>query len=68
MRMPDQVRRALKVVLAVAMLAAVTAAFFGVRACAVAAKIQLVPALLALDAVALALLAALIALRGRLYC
>ena len=68
MRMPDQVRRALKVVLAVAMLAAVTAAFFGVRECAVAAKIQLVSALLALDAVALALLAALIALRGRLYC
>ena len=64
----DFVRRAAKVLVAVLMLAAVTAAFFGVRECAFAAKVQLVPALLALDAVALALLVALIALRGRLYC
>ena len=64
----DFVRHAVKVLVAVLMLAAVTAAFFGVRECAFAAKVQLVPALLALDAVALALLVALIALRGRLYC
>ena len=62
------VRRAVKILIAALMLAAVTAAFFGVRACAVAAKVQLIPALLAVDAVALGLLAVLIVLRGRLYC
>lgn len=61
-------KRTVKTVLAVVFLAAVTAAFFGVRECAVAAKIQLVPALLAFNAVALAALAVLIALRARLYC
>ena len=71
MKMPrpsGPVRRAVKILVAALMLAAVTAAFFGVRACAVAAKVQIVPALLALDAVALAVLAVLIVLRGRLYC
>ena len=71
MKMPrpsGPVRRAVKILVAVLMLAAVTAAFFGVRACAVAAKVQLVPALLAVDVVALGLLVVLIVLRGRLYC
>ena len=71
MKMPrptGPVRRVVKILVAVLMLAAVTAAFFGVRACAAAAKVQLVPALLALDAVALAVLVVLIVLRGRLYC
>ena len=57
-----------KIALAALMLAALVAAFFGVRECAFAAKVQLVPAVLALDAAALAFLVALIALRGRLYC
>ena len=71
MKMPrpsGPVRRAVKILVAALMLAAVTAAFFGVRACAVAAKVQLVPALLAVDAVALGFLVVLIVLRGRLYC
>ena len=71
MKMPrptGPVRRVVKILVAALMLAAVTAAFFGVRACAVAAKVQIVPALLALDAVALGLLVVLIVLRGRLYC
>ena len=62
------VRRVVKILLATIMLAAVAAAFCGVRACAVAAKVQLVPAVLALDAAALAVLALLVALWGRLYC
>lgn len=62
------VRRMAKLAVAALMLAAVTAAFFGVRECAVAAKVQFVPALLALDAAAIAFLVALIVLRGRLYC
>lgn len=57
-----------KIVLAAVMLMAVAAAFFGVRECAVAAKFQLVPALLALDAVALVALVLMIVLWGRLYC
>ena len=71
MKMPrpsGPVRRAVKILVAALMLAAVTAAFFGVRACAVAAKVQLVPALLAVDVGTLAVLAVLIVLRGRLYC
>ena len=71
MKMPrpsGPVRRAVKILVAALMLAAVTAAFFGVRACAAAAKVQFVPALLAADVVALAVLAVLIVLRGRLYC
>ena len=71
MKMPrpsGPVRRVVKILVAALMLAAVTAAFFGVRACAAAAKVQFVPALLAVDAVALAVLAVLIVLRGRLYC
>ena len=71
MKMPQPsgpVRRAVKILVAALMLAAVTAAFFGVRACAAAAKVQLVPALLAVDTVALGLLLVLIVLRGRLYC
>ena len=62
------VRRTAKILLAAAMLAAVTAAFFGVRACAVAAKLQLVPAVLAVDVVMLSALVILIGLWGRLYC
>ena len=61
-------KRAAKTVLALACLAAVTAAVFGVRECALAAKFQIVPALLSLNAVALAALLALIAFRARLYC
>ena len=71
MKMPrpsGPVRRAVKILVAALMLAAVTAAFFGVRACAAVAKVQLVPALLAVDAVALGFLVVLIVLRGRLYC
>ena len=71
MKMPrpsGPVRRAVKILVAALMLAAVTAAFFGVRACAAAAKVQLVPALLAVDAVALIVLVVMIVLRGRLYC
>ena len=64
----NPVRRVVKILLAAVMLAAVAAAFFGVRACAVAAKIQLVPAVLAMDAAALAVLILLIAVWGRLYC
>ena len=60
--------RLLKIVLAAAMLAAIVAAFWGVRECAVAAKIQLVPAALAVDLVAVGALLALIVLGGRLYC
>lgn len=67
-RLSGPIRRVAKILVAALMLAAVTAAFFGVRACAVAAKFQLVPALLAVDAVALAVLVVLIVLRGRLYC
>jgi polyferredoxin len=61
-------KRMVKTVLAVAFLAAVAAAFFGVRECALAAKIQFVPAVLAFNAVALTMLVVLIALRARLYC
>ena len=64
----DGSRKAVKVVLAALMLLAVTAAFFGVRECAAAAKLQLVPAVLAVNALALAVLAVLVALKGRLYC
>lgn len=57
-----------KIAVAALMLASVTAALFGVRECALAAKVQFVPALLALSPVALAVLAAIIAFRARLYC
>lgn len=60
--------KGLKVALALAMVSAVTAAFFGVRPCALAAKVQVVPAVLALNVAALALLVALAVLRGRIYC
>ena len=63
-----RVRRWGKAILAALMLASLTAAFFGVRACAVAAKVQLVPAVLALNMAALAVLLVLVALWGRLYC
>ena len=61
-------RRIAKAVLGLAMLAALAAAFSGVRACALAAKVQLVPAVLAADVAALFALIILIALWGRLYC
>ena len=61
-------RRIVKTVIGVAMLAALVAAFLGVRACAFAAKVQLVPAVLAADVVALFALILLIVLCGRLYC
>ena len=60
--------KAAKIVLAAIMLATVTAAFFGVRACAVAAKLQFVPAALALDVVMLVALIVFAGLWGRLYC
>jgi len=62
------VRRALKIALSALVLAAAVAAFFGVRECAAVAKVQLVPALLALDVAALAILLAVVLFRGRLYC
>lgn len=71
MKFPDiapSARRWLKVIVAALMLASVTAAFLGVRECAIAAKVQFVPALLALSPVALAVLAAIVAFRARLYC
>ena len=61
-------RKAAKAVVAAIVLMAVVAAFFGVRQCAVAARVQLVPALLALDVVALVVLLVVVSLRGRLYC
>ncbi len=61
-------RRRARAVVAAAMLASVTSAFLGARGCAFAARIQLVPALLSLNAVALAALAAVVAVRARLYC
>ena len=61
-------RRTAKILVAAVMLLSVAAAFFGVRECAVAAKIQLVPAVLAANAGALAVLAVLLAVWGRLYC
>lgn len=62
------VRKWMKAVVALVALATVTAAFFGVRECAFAAKVQFVPAVLALNAVALAVFAAVIVVRARLYC
>ena len=62
------VRKWAKIVVALVALATVTAAFFGVRECAFAAKVQFVPAVLALNAAALAVLAAVVAVRARLYC
>ena len=71
MKMPvsrEQAGKVAKIVLAALMLAAVTAAFFGVRECAVAAKLQLVPAVLAMDVGVLVALVLLAVLGGRLYC
>lgn len=62
------VRRAIKVAVATVVLAAVVAAFCGVRACAVAAKVQAVPAALALDFLAIAFVVAIAIVAGRLYC
>lgn len=64
----DKLRRAVKVSVAGLMLTAVIAAFLGVERCAFAAKLQIVPAAIALDVTALAFIAALAVLRGRLYC
>ena len=62
------VKRAVKALVAVAIAGAIVAAFHGAREFAVAARLQIVPALLAADALALALLVPLIAVWGRLYC
>ena len=61
-------RRIAKIVLGGSMLAALVAAFCGVRTCAFAAKVQFVPAVLSADVAALAVLILLIVLWGRLYC
>ena len=62
------VRRAVKIIFAAAMLAALAASFCGVRECAVAARIQIVPAVLGCGALAMVLFAVMAALWGRLYC
>ena len=64
----DQAGKIAKIVLAALMLAAVMAAFLGVRACAAAARLQLVPAAIALDVAALVALIVFVGLWGRLYC
>ena len=61
-------RRITKAAVAVLMLTAVVAAFIGARQCAFAAKLQVVPAAIALDVAALAIFAVLAVLWGRLYC
>lgn len=61
-------RRITKAAVAVLMLTAVVAAFLGARQCAFAAKLQVVPAAIALDVAALAIFAVLAVLWGRLYC
>ncbi len=62
------VRRAVKIIFAAAMLAALAASFCGVRECAVAARLQIVPAVLGCGVLAMALFAVMAALWGRLYC
>lgn len=62
------VRRAVKIIFAAAMLAALAASFCGVRECAVAARLQIVPAVLGCGALAMVLFAVMAALWGRLYC
>ena len=61
-------RRLVKILLAAAMLGAVVAAFCGVRACALAAKIQFLPALVAMDVAMIAAFLVLAVVFGRLYC
>lgn len=63
-----KIRRAVKVLFAAVMIASLTAAFCGVRECAVAARLQIVPAVLGCCALSLALFAVMAALWGRLYC
>ena len=62
------VRRAVKIIFAAAMLAALAASFCGVRECVVAARLQIVPAVLGCGALAMVLFAVMAALWGRLYC
>lgn len=62
------VRRAVKIIFAAAMLAALAASFCGVRECTVAARLQIVPAVLGCGALAMVLFAVMAALWGRLYC
>ncbi|MBE6396101.1 MAG: 4Fe-4S binding protein [Lentisphaerae bacterium] len=62
------VRRAVKIIFAAVMLAALAASFCGVRECAVAARLQIVPAVLGCGALAMVLFAVMAALWGRLYC
>lgn len=61
-------RRSVRSLIAAAVLAMIVAAFHGVRQCAFAARIQAVPAAIALDFAGLSLFIVLAVLRGRLYC
>ena len=66
----DRARKVAKVVVAAVMLAAVVAAFWGVRECAFVSKLQFTPAMLMIDSVAAfaAVVVLLAVLWGRLYC
>lgn len=60
--------RAVKFLIAAAVLAMIVAAFHGVHQCALAARIQAVPAAIAFDFAGLSLFVVLAVLWGRLYC
>ena len=62
------IRRTVKILFATAMFAMMSAAFFGVRSCAIAAKIQAVPAIIALDIVGVSIFIIMALVWGRLYC
>ena len=62
------VRRAAKILFAAVVLISLAAAFCGVRECAVAARLQIVPAVIGCSVTAMVLFAAMAALWGRLYC
>lgn len=70
MRFPEKrtVRRAVKIIFAAVMLAALAAAFCGVRECAVIARLQIVPAVIGCSVLSMVLFAFMAALFGRLYC
>jgi polyferredoxin len=64
----SKIRRVVKILFAAAMLAMMLASFFGVRSCAIAAKIQALPAILALDVVGVSIFIIMALVCGRLYC
>ena len=61
-------RRAVKAILSVSLLSMLVAAFCGVRPCAIAAKMQIVPAMVSGNLISIVLFAVLAAFWGRLYC